>query len=293
MTTTSIGGTIQTATSHAVKDVSEECGLLERWINNARVIFYQKIWLTIFTLPGYRGIKSLWREGHGALIKAKREPVSAELFWSVELKEFLGHWRLDSTRAGGLLVHKENVVVSNGSIGDKTPIKCIPQRVLDNAVEEDVVLTNELVDSSIVTAPPIAPLVRRVAATAIVGVFRKSSTREGDRSPKGLSPNPDGKVFEIFNVWRLKAPRNVARHTVRQERLACSKANSCLFEFLAGFISVLPVLKDNRERRCIAFWLDNAMSWEGRGNAVKVLAVGILYVDNRLGQSLLNGRGNN
>ena len=179
--------------------------------------------------------------------------MSTELLWSVELKELFSHWRLDSTRAGSLLVHKENVVVSNGSIGDKTPIKCIPQWVLDNAVEKDVVLTNELVHSSIVTAPPIAPLVRRVAATAIVGVFRKSSTGEGNRSPERLSPNPDGKVFEIFNVWRLKAPRNIARHAVRQERLACSKTNSSLFEFLASFISVLPIVKDNRERRSITF----------------------------------------
>ena len=219
--------------------------------------------------------------------------MSAELLWSVELKEFFSHWRLDSTRAGSLLVHKENVVVSNGSIGDKTPIKCIPQRVLDNAVEEDVVLTNELVDSSIVTAPPIAPLVRRVARTTVASVFRKSSTCESDRSPKGLSPNPDGKVFEVFNVWRLKTPRNIARHAVRQKRLACSKTNFSLFEFLASFISVLPVLKDNGERRSVTFWLNDIMSWEGRGNTVKVLAVGILNVDNRLGQSLLNGRGNN
>ena len=219
--------------------------------------------------------------------------MSAELLWSVELKKLFSHWRLDSTRAGSLLVHKENVVVSNWSIGDKTPIKCIPQWVLDNAVEENVVLTNELVDSSIVTAPPIAPLVRRVARTTVASVFRKSSTCEGDRSPKGLSPNPDGKVFEIFNVWRLKAPRNIARHAVRQERLACSKTNSSLFEFLASFISILPVFKNNREGRSVTFWLNDIMSWEGRGNAVKVLAVGILNVDNRLGQSLLNGRGNN
>ena len=219
--------------------------------------------------------------------------MSTELLWSVELKKLLSHWRLDCTRTGSLLVHKENVVVSNWSIGDKTPIKCIPQWVLDNAVEEDVVLTNELVDSSIVTAPPIAPLVRRVARTTVASVFRKSSAGEGDRSPKGLSPDPDGKVFEIFNVWRLKAPRNIARHAVRQKRLACSKTNSSLFEFLASFISILPVFKNNRERRSITFWLNNTMSWEGRGNAVKVLAVGILNVDNRLGQSLLNGRGNN
>ena len=171
--------------------------------------------------------------------------MSTELLWSVELKELFSHWRLDSTRAGSLLVHKENVVVSNGSIGNKTPIKCIPQWVLDNAVEEDVVLTNELVDSSIVTAPPIAPLVRRVARTTIASVFRKGSTCEGNWSPEGFSPNPNGKVFEIFNVWRLKTPRNIARHAVRQKRLACSKTNSSLFEFLASFISILPVFKDN------------------------------------------------
>ena len=219
--------------------------------------------------------------------------MSAELLWSVELKELFSHWRLDSTRAGSLLIHKENVVVSNGSIGDKTPIKCIPQRVLDNAVEEDVVLANKLVDSGIIAAPPIAPLVRRVAATAIIGVFRKSSTGEGNRSPERLSPDPDGQVFEIFNVWRLKAPRNIACHAVRQERLACSKTNSSLFEFLASFISILPVFKNNREGRSVTFWLNDIMSWERRGNAVKVSAVGILNVDNRLGQSLLNGRGNN
>ena len=219
--------------------------------------------------------------------------MSAELLWSVELKELFSHWRLDSTRAGSLLIHKENVVVSNGSIGDKTPIKCIPQRVLDNAVEEDVVLTNELVDSSIITAPPIAPFVRRVARAALACIFRKSSTGEGDRSPEGLSPDPDGQVFEIFNVWRLKAPRNIARHAVRQKRLACSKTNSSLFEFLASFISILPVFKNNRERRSVSFWLNDIMSWEGRGNAVKVLAVRVLDIDNRLGQSLLNSRGNN
>ena len=98
--------------------------------------------------------------------------MSTELFWCVELKKFLSHWRFDSSRARSLLIHKENMVVSNGGIGDKAPIKSIPQWVLDNAVEEDVVLTNKLVDSCIVVAPPITPFVRRVAAATIAGVFR-------------------------------------------------------------------------------------------------------------------------
>ncbi len=72
------------------------------------------------------GVKSLRRRTRRA-DQAKRGPVSTELLWSVRTQGLFSHiGGLIAPELEAFLFIKENVVVSNGSIGDKTQSEVRP-----------------------------------------------------------------------------------------------------------------------------------------------------------------------
>ena len=66
---------------------------------------------------------------------------------------------------------------------------------MDNAVEKDIVLANELIDPSVIAAPPIMPVIAGIAMLSGCSIRIKTSAGKGNGRPEALGPYPNGEVF--------------------------------------------------------------------------------------------------
>ena len=119
---------------------------------------------------------------------------------------------------------------------------CNPHGRLGNAVEIDVVLSDELVNAAFLTAPVVLPLVTAPALLFKVGLCERY------RCPQRLRPYPHGQTVNTVHHRSRHAPLDVACQSERHERFACTVAYAIICQHLAGFIAVAKGLELNGER---------------------------------------------
>ncbi len=122
-----------------------------------------------------------------------------------------------------------------------------PHSGLGNAVEVDIILTDELVNGRILAAPVVFPLVTAPALIFEVGLS------ERDRRPERLRPYPDSQTLNAVHNRSGNSPLDVSGETEGNESFACSVADTVICEDSAGFVAVGELLELYRERRL--FWL--------------------------------------
>ena len=286
-----IRGTVEAAAREAVEDVGEKRGLLQRGIDDARVVLDEDVLSGLLVLVRDGRVEGLRVERDGLLVESEREPVGTKLLGGVDVEQLCCHGRFDGARGAGLLVHKEDVVVGDGRVLEKAPVERLPHRRLRHAVEVDVVLADELVDARVLAAPPIAPVVGRVAPAARLGIDVENGLREADRRPEALGPNPHGEAGCALKLGRGDAPVDVSRDAQGQQALAGAEAHARFLEDLARLVARLPVGEGHREGLGVALGLRHGVGRELSGDGVEGLAELVLDVHDRVDERLADGLG--
>ena len=139
--------------------------------------------------------------------------------------------------------HRHSQVTLGGLCGlFLTALLGYPHSRLCNTVEIDVVLPDELINSRVLTAPVVAPLV------PVVTCFFEVGLGEGDRRPEGFRPHPYGELFSAaLKVGSRHAPFNVSGETEGHQLLACAEAYAVLCQYAACLLAVGETLKANGE----------------------------------------------
>jgi len=99
VTVADVRGSVEAAAREAVEEVREEGGLLERRVHDARVVLDEDLLAGGLVPMAHGGVERLWREAHGLLVEAEREPVGTKLLGRVVVEELRGHGGLDVARA--------------------------------------------------------------------------------------------------------------------------------------------------------------------------------------------------
>ena len=278
---------IETTTGKAVEYLGKKRTFLQGRVGNAR----------IFALFGV-GIENFRLEPYRFLVERQSEEMSAQLLGGVMLQKLVCRRRLHRARGRSLLVAKQDMVIGNEfrllqfafrSIGNHGLLflKGGEQCRLGNAVEIQVVLTNELIHRCIFFAPERAPC--RARKTAII-VARHG---EGKRSPKAFGPAPYREAVHPFDFGNRHAPFNVAGNTEWHQCLTGAEANVRIGQHGTRFIAIEDILEFDLEALLALGGIAIYMLRQFVCNFQVFVMQFHLDVDDGRNQKFLDGFGNN
>ena len=217
-----------------------------------------------------------------------------------------------------LFAHVEQVVAGADGALRKVPTQGFPHGGLRDAVEVDVVLTDELVDLCVVRAPPVAPVERAVLVggrgdlrgiggglshkggvlggdtlgyAGGAGVAGENGTRIADGRPQALGPAPAGDVGHAVDLGHRNAPVDVAGDAEGHERLAAAEAHAAVGEHRVGVIALLPAGEGDGKAALVALGLQHGVLGELVLDGAEGLAELVLDVELCRQQPLLHGLG--
>ena len=119
---------------------------------------------------------------------------------------------------------------------------CHPHCRLCNAVEIDIILTDELIDCRILRAPVILPF------GFVMSLRFEIRLRKGDRRPERFRPDPDSQTLCAFEHRCRYAPFNIACQAEGYQRFARAVTDAVFCQDAAGFVAVRQLFKFNRKR---------------------------------------------
>ena len=217
-----------------------------------------------------------------------------------------------------LFAHVEQVVAGADGALRKVPTQGLPHGGLRDAVEVDVVLSNELVDLCVVRAPPVAPVERAVLVggrgdlrgiggglaheggvlggdtlghAGGTGVAGEYGTRVADGRPQALGPAPAGDVGYAVDLGHRNAPVDVAGDAEGHERLAAAEAHAAVGEHRVGVVALLPAGEGDGKAALVALGLQHGVLGQLVLDGVEGLAELVLDVELSRQQPLLHGLG--
>ena len=218
----------------------------------------------------------------------------------------------------GLFAHVEQVVAGADSALREVPAQGLPHGGLSDAVEVDVVLTDKLVDLSVVRAPPVAPVERAVLVggrgdlrgiggglaheggilggdalghAGGLGIACEHGARIADGSPQALGPAPAGDVGDAIDLGHRNAPVDVAGDAEGYERLAAAEAHAAVGEHRVGIVALLPAGEGDGKAALVALGLQHGVLGKLILDGIEGLAELVLDVELSRQQPLLHGLG--
>ena len=218
----------------------------------------------------------------------------------------------------GLFAHVEQVVAGADGALREVPAQGLPHGGLRDAVEIDVVLTDELVNLSVVRAPPVAPVERAVLVggcghlrgvggglaheggvlggdtlghAGCLGIAREHGARIADGRPQALGPAPAGDVSHAVDLGHRNAPVDVAGDAEGHECLAAAEAHAAVGEHRMGVVALLPAGEGDGKAALVALGLQHGVLGELVLDGIEGLAELVLDVELSRQQPLLHGLG--
>ena len=218
----------------------------------------------------------------------------------------------------GLFAHVEQVVAGADGALREVPAQGLPYGGLRDAVEVDVVLTDKLVNLSVVRAPPVAPVERAVlvggrgdlrgvgsglahedgilGGDALghadgFGIAREHGTRIADGRPQALGPAPAGDVGDAIGLGHRNAPVDVAGDAEGHERLAAAEAHAAVGEHRMGVVALLPAGEGDGKAALVSLGLQHGVLGQLVLDGVEGLAELVLNIELGRQQPLLHSLG--
>ena len=151
------GDAVEAAAGQAVEHAGQEGALLKGRIDDALVVAGAHL-VAVLVLAGHARVICLGAKAHRLLGQAERQPMRAHLLAGVVVEQVVCRRGRRLRGRAGLFAHVEQVIAGTNGALRKVPTQGLPHGGLRDAVEVDVVLTDELVDLRIVRAPPVAPV---------------------------------------------------------------------------------------------------------------------------------------
>ena len=217
-----------------------------------------------------------------------------------------------------LFAHVEQVVAGADSALREVPAQSLPHGGLRDAVEVYVVLADELVDLSVVRAPPVAPVERAVLVGGCgylrgiggglaheggilggdalghaggLGIACEHGAGVADGRPQALGPAPAGDVGHAVDLGHRNAPVDVAGDAEGHERLAAAEAHAAVGEHRVGVVALLPAGEGDGKAALVALGLQHGVLGEQVLDGVEGLAELVLDVELCRQQPLFHGLG--
>ena len=218
----------------------------------------------------------------------------------------------------GLFAHVEQVVAGADGALREVPAQGLPHGGLRDAVEVDVVLTDKLVNLSVVRAPPVAPVERAVLVggrghlrgvgsglahesgilggdtlghAGGLGIAREHGTRIADGRPQTLGPAPAGDVGDAVDLGHRNAPVDVTGDAEGHERLAAAEAHAAVGEHRVGVVALLPAGEGDGKAALVALGLQHGVLRKLILDGIEGLAELVLDIELSRQQPLLHGLG--
>ena len=151
------GDAVEAAAGQAVEHSGQESALLKGRIDDALVVAGAHL-VAVLVLAGHARVVCLGAKAHRLLGQAERQPMRAHLLAGVVVEQVVCRRGRRLRGRAGLFAHVEQVVAGADGALREVPTQGLPHGGLRDAVEVDVVLTDELVDLCVVRAPPVAPV---------------------------------------------------------------------------------------------------------------------------------------
>ena len=155
------GDAVEAAAGQTVEHAGQKGALLKGRVDNALVVAGAYL-VAVLVLAGHTRVVCLGAKAYRLLGQAERQPVRTHLLAGVVVEQVVCRRGRRLRGRAGLFAHVEQVVAGADGALREVPAQGLPHGGLRDAVEIDVVLTDELVNLSVVRAPPVAPVERAV-----------------------------------------------------------------------------------------------------------------------------------
>ena len=151
------GDAVEAAAGQAVEDAGQQRALLKGGVDNALVVAGAHL-VAVLVLAGHARVVCLGAKAYRLLGQAERQPMCTHLLAGVVVEQVVCRRGRRLRGRARLFAHVEQVVAGADGALREVPTQGLPHGGLRDAVEVDVVLTDELVDLCVVRAPPVAPV---------------------------------------------------------------------------------------------------------------------------------------
>ena len=311
------GDAVEAAAGQTVEHAGQQRALLKGRIDNALVVAGAHL-VAVLVLAGHTRVVCLGAKAHRLFGQAERQPVRAHLLAGVVVEQVVCRRGRRLRGRAGLFAHVEQVVAGADSALREVPAQGLPHGGLSDAVEVDVVLTDKLVDLSVVRAPPVAPVERAVLVggrgdlrgiggglaheggilggdalghAGGLGIAREHGTRIADGRPQALGPAPAGDVGNAVDLGHRNAPVDVTGDAEGHERLAAAEAHTAVGEHRVGVVALLPAGEGDGKAALVALGLQHGVLGQLVLDGVEGLAELVLNIELCRQQPLLHGLG--
>ena len=311
------GNAVEAAAGQAVEDAGQQRALLKGRIDNALVVAGAHL-VAVLVLAGHTRVVCLGAKAHRLFGQAERQPVRAHLLAGVVVEQVVCRRGRRLRGRAGFFAHVEQVIAGADGALRKVPTQGLPHGGLSDAVEIDVVLTDELVDLSVVRAPPVAPVERAVLVGGSgylrgigsglaheggilggdalghaggLGIACEHGTRIADGRPQALGPAPAGDVGDAIDLGHRNAPVDVAGDAEGHERLAAAETHATVGEHRVGIVALLPAGEGDGKAALVALGLQDGVLGKLIFDGIEGLAELVLDVELSRQQPLLHGLG--
>ena len=311
------GDAVEAAAGQTVEHAGQQRALLKGRVDNALVVAGAYL-VAVLVLAGHTRVVCLGAKAYRLLGQAERQPVRTHLLAGVVVEQVVCRRGRRLRGRAGLFAHVEQVVAGADGALREVPAQGLPHGGLRDAVEIDVVLTDELVNLSVVRAPPVAPVERAVLVggcghlrgvggglaheggvlggdtlghAGCLGIAREHGARIADGRPQALGPAPAGDVGDAIDLGHRNAPVDVAGDAEGHERLAAAEAHAAVGEHRVGVVALLPAGEGDGKAALVALGLQHGVLGKLVLDGVEGLAKLVLDVELSRQQPLLHGLG--
>ena len=311
------GDAVEAAAGQAVEHAGQKGALLKGGVDDALVVAGVYL-VAVLILAGHAGVVCLGAKAHRLLGQAERQPVRAHLLAGVVVEQVVCRRGRRLRGRTCLFAHVEQVIAGADGALREVPTQGLPHGGLRDAVEVDVVLTDELVDLCVVRAPPVAPVERAVLVGGCgnlrgiggglahkggvlggdtlghaggLGIAGEYGTRIADGRPQALGPAPAGDVGYAVDLGHRNAPVDVAGDAEGHERLAAAEAHAAVGEHRVGVVALLPAGESDGKAALVALGLQHGVLGQLVLDGVESLAELVLNIELCRQQPLLHGLG--